>query len=77
MVTAPLAAPAVAGVVSFGAQGVLAAHDTATGKRKWLRKTHEEFAAQEGYFGAGSSPLIVGDVVVVNVGGTKHDGAKG
>ena len=48
-----------------------------TGKRLWLRKTHEEFAAQEGYFGAGSSPLVAGDVVVVNVGGTKRDGAKG
>lgn len=75
----PLATPTVAGdrVVSFGAQGVLAAHDTATGKRLWLRKTHEEFAAQEGYFGAGSSPLVAGDIVVVNVGGTKRDGAKG
>jgi len=75
----PLATPAVAGgtVVSFGAQGVLAAHDAATGKRRWLRNTHEEFAAQEGYFGAGSSPVVAGDVVVVNVGGTKRDGAKG
>ncbi len=75
----PLATPTVAGdvVISYGAQGVLAAHDAATGKRRWLRRTHEEFAAQEGYFGAGSSPVVAGGMVVVNVGGTKRDGAKG
>ena len=75
----PLATPAVAGdaVVSYGAQGVLTAHDVGSGKRLWLRKTHEEFAAPEGYFGAGSSPLVIGDRVIVNVGGTKRDGKKG
>lgn len=67
----PLCTPVVhAGtVITFGAQGVLSAHDLATGERRWSRQTHREFAAPEGYFGAGSTPLVVGDRVIVNVGG--------
>ncbi|MFM7109245.1 MAG: PQQ-binding-like beta-propeller repeat protein, partial [Planctomycetaceae bacterium] len=67
----PLCTPVVhAGtVITCGAQGVLAAHDLATGRRQWLRDTHREFSAPEGYFGAGSTPLVVGDQVIVNVGG--------
>ena len=67
----PLCTPVVhAGtVITFGAQGVLAAHDLATGARRWSRETHREFAAPEGYFGAGSTPLVIGDRVIVNVGG--------
>jgi outer membrane protein assembly factor BamB len=67
----PLCTPVVhdGTVVTFGAQGVLSAHDLATGARRWSRATHREFAAPEGYFGAGSTPLVLGDRVIVNVGG--------
>ncbi len=67
----PLCTPVVhAGtVITFGAQGVLSAHDLATGARRWSRQAHREFAAPEGYFGAGSTPLVVGDRVIANVGG--------
>lgn len=67
----PLCTPVVhdGTVVTFGAQGVLSAHDLATGERRWSRATHREFAAPEGYFGAGSTPLVLGDRVIVNVGG--------
>ena len=69
----PLATPTVAGdtVVSYGAQGVLTVNDTATGKRLWQRATHAEHGAQEGYFGAGSSPIVAAGRVIVNVGGTR------
>jgi len=60
-------------VVVFGAQGMLACIDAATGRRLWQRATHREFDAQEGYFGAGSTPLAVGGRVIVNVGGRKGD----
>jgi len=63
-------------VITFGAQGVLTAHDLATGERRWSRRTHREFAAPEGYFGAGSPPLLVGRVIV-NVGGTRGVGGQG
>ncbi len=74
----PLCVPVVAGgtVITYGAQGVLSAHDAATGKRLWQRRTHEEYAAQEGYFGAGSTPVVAGGLVIVNVGGTKVAGKK-
>ncbi len=71
----PLCAPVVhAGtVVVFGAQGMLACIDAATGRRLWERTVHHDFAAQEGYFGAGSTPLVSGGRVIVNVGGRKGD----
>lgn len=60
-------------VISFGAQGVLSCHDAATGGLRWRRDTHRDFSAQEGYFGAGSTPLVVGGTVIVNVGGTREE----
>jgi outer membrane protein assembly factor BamB len=67
----PLCTPVVRNgvVITFGAQGVLSAHDLATGARRWSRATHREFDAPEGYFGAGSTPLVLDDRVIVNVGG--------
>jgi outer membrane protein assembly factor BamB len=72
----PLCTPVIrAGkVITFGAQGQLSCHDLATGERLWSRATHREFAAPEGYFGAGSTPLVVGDRVIVNVGGRDDAG---
>ena len=60
-------------VITFGAQGRLACHDLATGRRLWSRETHRDFDASEGYFGAGSTPVVVGGRVVVNVGGGKRE----
>lgn len=67
----PLCTPVVSDgrVVCFGAQGVLSVHDLGDGRMIWKRDTHREFSAPEGYFGAGSTPLVVADRVVVNVGG--------
>ncbi|MFM8578977.1 MAG: PQQ-binding-like beta-propeller repeat protein [Planctomycetaceae bacterium] len=67
----PLCTPVVASgrVVTYGAQGVLSTHYLDDGQLVWRRDTHREFSAPEGYFGAGSTPLVVGDRVVVNVGG--------
>jgi outer membrane protein assembly factor BamB len=72
----PLCTPVVqAGtVITYGAQGVLAAHDLTTGRQRWVRETHREFSAPEGYFGAGSTPLVVAGRVIVNVGGRKGSG---
>jgi outer membrane protein assembly factor BamB len=71
----PLCVPVVhqGRVVVFGAQGVLVGVDATTGRRLWSRDTHRDFGAPEGYFGAGSTPLVSGDRVVVNVGGAKRD----
>ena len=71
----PLCVPVIHGnrVIVFGPQGVLTCLDAATGERLWMRETHREFGGQEGYFGAGSTPLVVGDHVIVNVGGAKQE----
>lgn len=71
----PLCTPVVAGdrVIVFGASGTLACLDIATGRRVWTRQTHRDFAAPEGYFGAGATPLVVGSRVIVNVGGAKQE----
>lgn len=71
----PLCMPLIHGgrVITFGAQGVLSCHDAASGKLLWRRDTHRDFEAPEGYFGAGSSPIVVGEVVVVNVGGSRQE----
>jgi len=70
----PLCTPVIHGdiVISFGAEGMLSCHELANGRRRWSRPTLREFAAPEGYFGVGSTPLVCGDRVVVNVGGARQ-----
>lgn len=69
----PRAVPiAVAGsVICYGAAGDLVCLNSASGKVVWQRPLRKEFDADDGYFGAGSSPLVIGDTVIVNVGGNK------
>jgi outer membrane protein assembly factor BamB len=71
----PLCTPVVhdGRVVVFGAQGMLACVEAASGRRVWQRATHRELDANEGYFGAGATPLVVAGRVIVNVGGRKGD----
>lgn len=66
----PRCVPVIVGnrVFVFGAQGALRCLDLQTGKKIWQRETHSEFKAPEGYFGAGSTPIVVGDKLLVNVG---------
>ncbi|WP_437185970.1 PQQ-binding-like beta-propeller repeat protein [Planctomicrobium sp. SH668] len=61
-------------VITYGAQGLLTCLNFTTGQRIWQRDTHQDFNALEGYFGAGSCPIVVGDRVIVNVGGRKSNG---
>ncbi|MCX7418923.1 MAG: PQQ-like beta-propeller repeat protein [Planctomycetia bacterium] len=58
-------------VVVLGVQGLLRCLELKSGNKIWERATHAEFKAPEGYFGAGSSPIVVGDKVLVNVGAGK------
>lgn len=69
--TGPRCVPVVhaGGVFVFGAAGDLHCVELASGRRRWTRETYREYRGSEGYFGAGSSPLVVGDKLLVNVGG--------
>lgn len=67
----PLCVPSIHNgrVYAFSPNGELHCVDLESGKPVWQRKTHQDFRAQAGYFGAGSSPLVEGKTLIVNVGG--------
>lgn len=68
----PRGTPAVAGgkVYTFGAEGVLHCLDFATGKKLWSVETHQKFGVKKQFFGAACSPLVEGEGVVLNIGGS-------
>lgn len=59
-------------VLCYGASGQLSCVERQDGKLRWTRPMRKEFDANDGYFGAGSTPLVVGDLAIVNVGGSKE-----
>ncbi len=58
-------------VYVFGAAGDLHCVALDTGRELWSRSLYADYAGDEGYFGAGSTPLVIGERVIVNVGGDK------
>jgi outer membrane protein assembly factor BamB len=58
-------------VITFGPAGILQAVDVVQGEVRWRIDTHKKYRADAGYFGAGSSPIVIGDRVIVNVGGSR------
>ena len=56
-------------VFGFGAAGDLHCVELAGGKHVWSRSAYADYQGDEGFFGAGSSPIVVGNKVLVNVGG--------
>lgn len=69
----PLAVPTVydGSVYALSAEGKLYCVDLKSGKKRWERKTHQDYGANGGYFGAGSAPVVEDGLVIVNVGGDK------
>src|SRR5262245_8878698 len=67
----PRSTPVVSGgkVFTLGGTGVLACWDAKTGEIGWKVDTLKEFNAKNLFFGVSTSPLVVGDKVVVMVGG--------
>ncbi len=72
----PRCVPLVAGdrVLVYGAAGDLSAVAVADGKTLWTRQLRTEYNADDGYFGAGSSPIVVGTTLIVPVGGRQQAG---
>ena len=60
-------------IYTFGITGHLQCLDLKTGKQIWSRDTHKEFQVGQGYFGVGSTPIIVEDRLLVNVGGKRKN----
>ncbi len=58
-------------VYALASAGGLYCVDIKTGKPVWQRQTQTEFHVPSAYFGAGSSPLVEGQTLILNVGGDK------
>lgn len=55
-------------VYTFGAEGLLRCLQLRDGTEIWKRDTRADFSPTEGYFGVGSTPLLFGKLLIVNVG---------
>ena len=68
----PRSSPAVEGkrVYTFGAEGKLTCLDFDTGKILWRRWINRDFQVPQNFFGVGSAPVIAGDLVLINAGGS-------
>jgi outer membrane protein assembly factor BamB len=67
----PRATPAIVKdrLYAFGITGVLTCLDTKEGKKLWQVDTLQAFKAKNLFFGMACSPLVVGERVIVNIGG--------
>jgi len=66
----PRATPLIAGdrVYTLGADGVLLALNFRTGKKVWHHDLTKEYELAENFFGIGTSPLVEGNLLLVNIG---------
>ena len=67
----PRATPLIAGkhVYTLGAEGKMHCLELATGKKVWQRALSDDYQAAKGFFGIATSPVLEGDLLLVNVGG--------
>ncbi|HMF18433.1 MAG TPA: PQQ-binding-like beta-propeller repeat protein [Gemmataceae bacterium] len=67
----PRSTPVIAGknVITLGAEGMLHCIDIEKGKKIWARNIIKDYSVPQSYFGVGTSPLVEGKLVLVNVGG--------
>lgn len=55
-------------VFTLGAEGTLHCLDLKTGAKRWGRKLEDAYHPPKGFFGVGTSPILEGGLLVVNVG---------
>jgi outer membrane protein assembly factor BamB len=67
----PRSTPLIAGnrVFTLGAAGQLTCLELETGKKVWSRALHDDYRVRPNFFGVGTSPLVEGDHLLLNVGG--------
>ena len=68
----PRCAPIVDGdrVYTFGAEGMLHCVNALDGKLVWKVDTAKQFGVIQNFFGVGSTPVIEGDLLIANIGGS-------
>jgi outer membrane protein assembly factor BamB len=67
----PRSTPLVADhrVYTLGAEGHLLCLELETGKKVWERSLHADYQVPKGFFGVATSPLLEGNLLLINVGG--------
>jgi outer membrane protein assembly factor BamB len=72
----PVGTPAVGGDRVFmpGPHGVLVAMDAASGRELWRRDLPKDLEVKLPHYGFGSSPVLVGDRLILQVGGKEKSG---
>jgi outer membrane protein assembly factor BamB len=72
----PRCSPVVDGdrVYTLSAEGLLQCVAVTTGRRIWEADTRARFHVIRNFFGVGSTPLVYGEHVIMNVGGSPPDG---
>lgn len=66
--SSPVIDPATNTVFTLGNDGDLIAFEIESGKIRWQLKLDTEFGETPVFFGRGSCPLVLGDLLIVNVG---------
>ena len=68
----PRACPVVDGdrVYIYGVDGLLACLNVAEGKELWKLDTRKQYRFHQNFFGVGSVPLVVDDLLIVAIGGS-------
>ncbi|MFG0266929.1 MAG: PQQ-binding-like beta-propeller repeat protein [Rhodopirellula sp. JB055] len=57
-------------IFTYGVAGQLTAWNCDSGEQQWTVNLNEKYDVVQNFFGAGSAPLIIGDQVIVMVGGS-------
>lgn len=60
-------------VYTFGAEGRLRCHRSLDGKLLWEVDTAARFGVVQNFFGVGSSPVIEGNLLIAQIGGSPRD----
>lgn len=68
----PSSTPAIDGdlVFALGRKGKLVAINATTGKEAWIREINEQDSAREPFHGFTTAPMLAGNAVIVQTGGT-------
>ncbi len=68
----PRTTPLVDGesVYVFGVEGRLRAHHVADGRLLWEIDTEKRYGVVQNFFGVGSTPVVEGDLLIVQIGGS-------
>jgi outer membrane protein assembly factor BamB len=67
----PRSTPVISGkmVYTLGAEGMLHCLELATGHKVWSRQINTDYKVRQNFFGVGTTPLVEGELLLINVGG--------